>query len=609
MDELQERFSISRYQVRSDIAVLKSMQGSYGLRFHFDRSRRSVYFSVQDPSKADIYIPLFIKLYYRHNNNTRHHKQMVVSLIISWMLLASKKPIPSMAIAEEMGYSRSGLRDSLKWVKADSRIFHLACRSIPHHGLIMLGSEFNKRFSLISLNNFLDPRILTGLDQDLVTSREDPEFSAAVKTFIFRFSQTGILVSQNNLQLIYSYMMIQYHRLRSGFAIAEEDLPGYENLVHTGEYRFVQENAKMLYPSLPLSRPETASLAVLLIVYNESRNNSTIPFSKALNRRIRQIHEGLLTYLDHDFSLHLRGTKYEDHFYHTVTTICLKEYFGINTFTGINQGGRSFAESRKPFLYYIQARIIHYLDKQHHFTAPASLLIDMIEVLNRFIETLRVAFSEKKQIEIVPSQSVLDAAMQKSRLDFLYHGSFYDHVEFTCSLPDVPVLSSEKIYITNYFHNLGDAPNIYILSRHQNDLKELASYLIAGGYLANDYIHSLKKVVCTAREERKSLQSRVKKNGRVFGDTAVLFRQRRSGTGIDIVIYCLREPGRRKEKYQYVFSLSACIKQENVKLIDYLLSAVITDRELIPDLVRKPDLLSLSSHLTGLAYDFFNLEK
>ena len=146
---------------------------------------------------------LCVELYYRHYNNPQAAVHLIHSTVISLMLLSSgRREISVDHIAAELNYSKSSLRRSIKWARDFLEGYNIKIQNVPRHGLYVTGNEFYQRLCLVALTGFVNPRILIGLNKDLIFNEANPQLAAQIEKVMHQLSPQEVqLFSTNSLRI------------------------------------------------------------------------------------------------------------------------------------------------------------------------------------------------------------------------------------------------------------------------------------------------------------------------------------------------------------------------------------------------------------------------
>ena len=103
-----------------------------------------------------------------YNKNIRRPRNLILRVThIANSLLNSPVPISIETIADNLGYSRSNLRNDMKFIREIFNSYALEIHGIPYSGIVIKGSELSKRYALTAINLRCNTTILTDASIDL----------------------------------------------------------------------------------------------------------------------------------------------------------------------------------------------------------------------------------------------------------------------------------------------------------------------------------------------------------------------------------------------------------------------------------------------------------
>lgn len=606
VDEFILQFDLSQYEYKNDLLTIQEMQTSYGVSFQCEEGRNILSYRITDENIFSIVYPIFNELYFRYLNNKIHSKKFIISCIVSWTLLSKKVPMLTTDIAEQLGYTRSGLREPLKWTSNFLKDYHLQYTNVPHYGIQVNGNEFYKRLAIISLNNFIDPRIIIGLDQSLIFNHEDTNFMSRIHSAIEELNSfQGITISYINTKLLSYYLIIQHNRIRRNFYVTDS-FPYEREISNTFEYFCAAHLLKRLYSDIvwPLPAEEVIYLSVFIITINEKEDyyhGGYTHLSDLFRQECEAITDSICTLLKNNYGLVIGDPVYAATLRKAVNRIVLKHHCFMASLQGFSLSGKSFAAAKKPLLLVMRNEILELLSNQYQIVSKRSNIIELIDVIQRFVQTQQVFFP-KKHLCIMSHINVTDSLLLKETIGHLYPGLFYENIKIISDPQLIDICAKDTVYISNYLlHAKGK--NVYILDDYHNDIKDLPSFLISNGHLSRAHIGKLDayRLQPSFPEDQILLDLNIDAaRYKAIARNSMLFLIDYHST--DIAELKLIEISKKidflnHKKIDKIIVLDCRLNNGNILLFDHILTLFVTDSSFFQSLFQKPDFSTLDAYL------------
>lgn len=604
-------FELSQYEYKNDLNTLKEMQSSYGIEFYIDDNHSVIYYQVKHQDKYRQIYPIFNELYFRYHNNKIASKKFMIDCIVTWILLDAKKPISSTAISDRLGYSRSGLRDPLKWARTFLEHYNLEYINVPHYGLKITGNEFYKRLALISLNNFIDPRIIIDLDQNLIYNNENSVFDNQKTQVIKEISMLKeVTISTINFKLLSLYLTVQYNRIKRNYLITDTNIYADE-VSKTFEYTCSAKILNELYPNYHLPESEILYLAILLITINENEINEHsqyINFMTLFSDESQRLLDDICKLLKENTGIIFNDPIYISALEKAVNHIVLKHHFNMATLQGFSLSGKSYAAVKKPLLLMIRGEILKLLFTKYKIYAQKSNLIELIDVIQRYLQTKPIYFP-KKHLCIMTHLSVIDSILLKESIRKKYSNLFFEDIEIKNNQNDIDIYSEDTIYITNYLSNDKNGKNVFILDNNHNDIKNIPQFLVMNSQLSRAHIDSIQAYSYDdARKDNKiqKLSLKINQYQAVQRDHMLFLINPHHLGKANLRLYSF---AKKKTMYEYtdinqIIELEFEPRDSNIRLFDFILSIFMEDSEFFDNLMDNPNFSTLDSYLCKLNFDY-----
>ena len=269
VDSFVKKFDLSPYEYKKSIGKIKQIQDKLGLILSFERD--SITYEVTDPLKFSNYSRIMASLYEQYDFHGPNHGEILIQLQICFILLTAKEPIQIQEIADELGYSRSVIREPLKHAREFIESYKIRIDNIPHHGLVLNGSELSIRRCLASLYNWGKFWVLN-YDHDLEQmSFQNGHVEDLIELIGSIFNKWNIRVSQHSRKRIRYYLLTAERRIDAGYR-ASLDLSIKESNVwkylisETKCYKIAVDLSNALYTSFNLPITEENEIAYLTLV-------------------------------------------------------------------------------------------------------------------------------------------------------------------------------------------------------------------------------------------------------------------------------------------------------------------------------------------------------
>ncbi|MBR0137602.1 MAG: helix-turn-helix domain-containing protein [Erysipelotrichaceae bacterium] len=212
-----EYFMLSNYEYHTDMEKVSLLAEGFGMQISEDGT--DILLKVVDTEAAES-VELALTTFYHSYRYSFNDRYALIRLALAQKLLWGTVAFNMDEVAEEIGYSRSNLREGIKEARNTLTNFNIDIVSKPHYGLVISGNEFDKRRCLISIYSNYDTRIIhDNIDENIITGFRNETYNRIGDIVRKNISKEGYTISSSNRRKINIYLVIQNARIKKGFGI------------------------------------------------------------------------------------------------------------------------------------------------------------------------------------------------------------------------------------------------------------------------------------------------------------------------------------------------------------------------------------------------------
>lgn len=178
--ELKSLFHISANTLKKDLIILKSINACYGIKLTI--KDKTITYQIVD---SDLFVAIINECSAFYSKNIRRPRNLILrAAYIADNLINSFSPISIETIANSLGYSRSNLRNDMKFIRRIFTSYSLEIQGIPYAGIIVKGNELSKRYALTAINLRCNTTILTDATDEINTYMDDRSIYINIRNII-----------------------------------------------------------------------------------------------------------------------------------------------------------------------------------------------------------------------------------------------------------------------------------------------------------------------------------------------------------------------------------------------------------------------------------------
>lgn len=609
-------FQLTPYEYKADMKRLKEMQKYFGIEILQDQ--REITCSVVDQEVYRSKSELCKGFYFRHYNKPLITNNLINNCVVSLMFLSAKREITIAGISEELNYSKSSIRKPIKWARNFLSTYKVNTINKPHHGISVIGNEFNKRLCIIAVNSFIDPRLIVDLEPALIYNQTDDCFEQKVSSVIDEINRQHIMrLTTSNLTIIYQYLVIQKKRLLAHYETDSFAAFDTGKIKDTYEYSLAQKILIGLYGENDLHENEIISLSILFLIQKEYfgiEYMGFFNFPSIFADIVDDLLDKLLAFLKCQYQFSLEEPIYRDALRNSITKLIIKDYFGVLNTKAFNLAGRTFALSRNPLLSRMGTDISVIFSGHFGYRVPLSHLSEIIDIMQRFIQSRNIE-SERKIIGIITGVNLVDSFLLKEIIEKSISDKLYRSVEIlnyhpAGQLPD----TGQYIFILDHLLNPDIGIHAYFLDKYNNDLGALTNFLRYNRDLCSPNIQEIACRRIMAGSEEEVITCMLSALG-----TAECTNPPFPIAVCNGILFLLCKTARHERAVLHLYKLDHVIKssienhpcsravalaylpsENNIRLLDCILKLLANDIIAFEDLYDNPDSYTLNNYLNTL---------
>ncbi|RUT33574.1 transcription antiterminator [Paenibacillus zeisoli] len=259
VQDLADQVGCSEKTIRSDLKVIEAYVDKNSGASLVRKPGLGIYLEIDEADQAE----LFHRLYAGEDRPRRESDEERV-LQLAYRLLMDTRPIPLQGLAAEYFVHKTVIRKDMDTIEAWLQRFDLTLISRHRVGLVVEGSEKNKRAALARLDQLIDSPELTG---QMLRKQFEPHEVSAV------YHELRVLQKRHSLPftdeafeslILHILLMIKRTKLKQPIALPEQEI---ELLQEKVEFAWAEEFLQGLRPvfAVAFPREEAAYLALHLL--------------------------------------------------------------------------------------------------------------------------------------------------------------------------------------------------------------------------------------------------------------------------------------------------------------------------------------------------------
>ncbi len=492
--ELKSLFHISANTLKKDLITLKSITTCYGIELIINE--KTITYQIVD---NDLFATIINECSAFYNKNIRRPRNLILrAAYIADKLINSPSPISIETIANSLGYSRSNLRNDMKFIRKIFTSYSLEIQGIPYAGIIVKGNELSIRYALTAINLRCNTTILTEATDDINTYMDDRSIYINIRNIV-----TDILndhhfnLSSSEKRRLAEYIIIQKNRNKLNKYIESIDNQNIFDLIDSEELHI----ANHIYDGLAISFDryqdnEKLSLAVLLSVYRDYSNVNKETHSK-YKEECEDLNREMINYLQTVWKIDLTPTIWYEALYAWTLNIITKNKFELLPTYQYPYFGLTQKYYDYPIISKISYEIDRILSKRFNVSVHRTQIYDVSNIIALYLEEISFDYQYPK---IAISQS-LNRLFNKLQFHYI-NKSASENMYRNIAMIDLNNIYDESyanydiiISDTNLIASNQERPLIYNINDHLFTQKDLMITLAKNTHITNDiYFDDIKLV-------------------------------------------------------------------------------------------------------------------
>lgn len=605
--ELRSIFHVTLNTVKKDISVLQTIAHHYGTKLEIVDN--TISYNIID---QEVFSDIINECCAFYNKNIRRPRNLILRVTyIADRLINAQSTVSIETIADELGYSRSNLRNDMRFIRNIFTSYNLEMLGIPYAGIVIEGQEIAKRYALTTINLRCNTAILADSSNETLISEQQRNNYRKIIYDVLDTSNFVISISEKRRVL--EYILIQIKRINAMQVITEFDKQHTQALLNSEEWQLAHSiYEKLNFTAILENDNEVLSLALLLAVY---RDFSAVYFNNSPRFAIEcnQLCNEIIAYLKNVWHIDLSEQLWFDALYIWVMNIVYKYKFGLLTtyhfpYFGIVQNYYNY-----PIISKISYEITRILSRKYKITVHRTQIYEISNIINLYLEEVKFNY-RLPNIAISFSLNKFYNQLQLKHINRVLGPDFYESIE-VINLNNIYDEVYEKydmiITDTNLIFKDMNKPALYNTNNNLFDhfelMKSVVDYISIKDdiffdeiivldldednveNIVNEMLKVLDKYALPTDGERKNIQEKIYKMQDYKGSLHYIHYNTKQ-TGSVLLISKLGENCKFEEmKIDRMFMLIFDVTEQRLKYYNYLTALMCTDEAFFKAVHDNPD--------------------
>ncbi|OKP94467.1 BglG family transcription antiterminator [Paenibacillus sp. P32E] len=259
VQDLADQAGCSDKTIRSDLKVIQKYMNKHSTAQLVKKPGLGIYLELGEGDQSAL-----LQLLYSEEYDTEHDSDEERVLHIAYRLLMNASPVTTQDLAAQYYVNKTLIRRDLEKIEHWLHHLDLALIIRPRIGLMIKGTEKNKRLALARLNQLIDSPELTG--QWMRKQFESHEIAAVNHELKIFQEQHRLFFTDETFEglMLHILLMVKRTKLNQPISLLEQDIAFLqEKEEYTWAAAFLQQLHKLF--SVSFSREETAYLTLHLL--------------------------------------------------------------------------------------------------------------------------------------------------------------------------------------------------------------------------------------------------------------------------------------------------------------------------------------------------------
>ena len=613
-------FQLSPYRFKSDVSVLIEMAPSFSIELI--RREFSLSYEVIDKALFERKKKLCDFLFMRYFN-TIPSDALIVDVSLGIEMLNVERYVTIDDLADASSYSRSSIRDRIRWVRSFLQGYGIETVNTPHHGIAVEGEEFSRRLCLIALDNQVPTDMIIGFDESAQIEPLPAQLETIIRQTILPFTKPyGMLCGITSQSMLFKYISVYLNRISLGHSIEAASFPQQAVIRQTQEWTLASRLIQSISRDIP--QGEVDSLAAYLIIIRDFPASDT-PLDKRgrdaivemLSEPINKLEKAIVELLNNLYAIELPKTGSERYFMrNSISKIVVRDHFSILPARSFITMGRRYASAKNPLIKKIRSDIQHQIEPIYGYRIPSSQLQELMMLLERTIQAYSIDH-RKPVIAIDATMSPVDGPLLRSIITKRIPGAYYERIDAATEKqeseagPDshrlFPYISvsdrkerlearDQALFFLEHHNNCVDGLTQFLRNRRDFCSPNLDD-IIVSEVAADDmdeFLSHVQQVAETAIDESEC----TKHNRAIFG-----IKPTPNNTKATLFIVHNTTPFRmERTRCHYAVMVLFKPSRKLLPFVDLIMRCLLNEQQRLPELFRNPSPLTLNAYLAD-AYD------
>ena len=312
VNDFCDRFLLSSYQYKTDLKSVSSLEKKYGIRISFDK--QYITYEIEDAEKYDKVKNELRGLISQYTYSAKEEEIIFLHFHIAYMILTeSDSYFHYDEIAERLGYVKSSLRSSFAMTRVFLGSFGLSLKNVPHHGVRLVGEEFNIRRALNVVLNWFKTNLISFVFEDYVSAVSGVDVERVDWVLSEEPGICNYDIKYTEYQRLLGYILIQNDRIGKGKTVSsircDKDLSEFLNT-----YGPLNDTAELITDRLekqlgfgPYTEDEKLSLKVMLMDTCFDRKHVTDCIDSIYYREFEELYDSVSDCFSRFFHINMDG--------------------------------------------------------------------------------------------------------------------------------------------------------------------------------------------------------------------------------------------------------------------------------------------------------------
>lgn len=383
-------FDLSKYKYNSDLDTLMEIGPYFGIQVFLEEG----YITYRVVNKALFdkkYKP--VQAFYSGYIYADWYNLNIESYYIAIKLLINEKGTKLDDIAEQIGKSRSTLRDEIRYAKSYMKRYNLTIVNTTHHGMRVEGKEEYIRLCLNSLLNRYNTNVILSDVELKFEKLFSPLYPKIKKAVIQSLKAYGLKMNNTGIKNLTRYLILSEDRCKD-FPI----ICGDYSLVNTREYQAAKHLIDFLRGEEDYENAfhgEINAIAIYLICNREYINcnihNSYYAALFADKEETAELTGQIIAFLNNHWNM--KPDSQICQFLHfAVAKLVMKRSFGYLEFRDERNAGNYAAYSKRPLVNKIVKDISILIKTAFHMSNNVAViqLSEIVDIIALYFNTVKV---------------------------------------------------------------------------------------------------------------------------------------------------------------------------------------------------------------------------